>query len=369
FTKYCRDHGINYKGSQHLQDMLRELRGERNFKGMYELEDRIIRELTFEDIAAVEYNGLIYGGNWSSTYSIGRILDKFYSYNWERLLSDKHQIAIYLKKSMLFQRIGIIGIVNKYRKKFINLTPGVVSRLEGIVSEEKDSSIIFAAREILVNAKKPVVNMIEQPKPGKNYLGTKDLEGRYWMITASRNEKDDKQWGILQLFAEINYEQLGTAMELMLKDTILEDYKRFWILGNDFGIELEATDPEAVREFLKFYRANSKFKVYEHFLKLKYDRCFDKNDGLILGEVYDILKYDVVDAFVGGGGGRRDDGIYPLIKLLEIRFGTTLGYPEKLCESQGVYSCGTGERALAWMKFLQDKRLVAPDADTVSISH
>jgi len=369
FTKYCRDHGINYKGSQHLQDMLRELRGERNFKGMYELEDRIIRELTFEDIAAVEYNGLIYGGNWSSTYSIGRILDKFYSYNWERLLSDKHQIAIYLKKSMLFQRIGIIGIVNKYRKKFINLTPGVVSRLEGIVSEEKDSSIIFAAREILVNAKKPVVNMIEQPKPGKNYLGTKDLEGRYRMITASRNEKDDKQWGILQLFAEINYEQLGTAMELMLKDTILEDYKRFWILGNDFGIELEATDPEAVREFLKFYRANSKFKVYEHFLKLKYDRCFDKNDGLILGEVYDILKYDVVDAFVGGGGGRRDDGIYPLIKLLEIRFGTTLGYPEKLCESQGVYSCGTGERALAWMKFLQDKRLVAPDADTVSISH
>jgi len=118
-------------------------------------------------------------------------------------------------------------------------------------------------------------------------------------------------------------------MELMLKDTILEDYKKFWILGNDFGIELETTDPEAVRGFLKFYRANSKLKVCEHFLKQKYDRCFDKNDGLILSEVYDILKYDIVDAFVGGGGRRRDDGIYPLIKLLEIRFGTTLGYPEK----------------------------------------
>jgi len=75
-------------------------------------------------------------------------------------------------------------------------------------------------------------------------------------------------------------------------------------------------------------------------------------------------KYDVVSAFVGGGGGKRDNEVYALIKLLEIKFKTTLGFPPKVCNSAGVYGCDSTDRVKLWMNFLQNHNLLKTSHQT-----
>jgi hypothetical protein len=96
--------------------------------------------------------------------------------------------------------------------------------------------------------------------------------------------------------------------------------------------------------------------------------CLDNSGNLNYTGVYDILKYNIIDAFVGGGGGKNDDGVYLTIKLLEIKFKTTLGFPKKRCNWQGMWGCDCTDRARAWRKFLTEKKLVLPDTEPVSIS-
>lgn len=75
-------------------------------------------------------------------------------------------------------------------------------------------------------------------------------------------------------------------------------------------------------------------------------------------KIYQILKYDIVTPFVVGGAGRENNMPYAVIKLLEIKFRTTLGYPSKLCNSANIYACYADERASEWMKYLEDNKLV-----------
>jgi hypothetical protein len=82
------------------------------------------------------------------------------------------------------------------------------------------------------------------------------------------------------------------------------------------------------------------------------------NNSLNYDKIYELIKYDVVVAFVGGGGGKRNNEVYALIKLLEIKYKTTLGYPQKLCNSQDSYACSSEDRATEWMQFLIDNKLL-----------
>jgi hypothetical protein len=37
---------------------------------------------------------------------------------------------------------------------------------------------------------------------------------------------------------------------------------------------------------------------------------------------------------------------------------TTLGYPKKICNSNGIYGCDSQDRANYWMQFLVDNKLL-----------
>ena len=54
-------------------------------------------------------------------------------------------------------------------------------------------------------------------------------------------------------------------------------------------------------------------------------------------KIYDLLQYEIVTPFVGGGGSHRDQFTYGLIKLLELHFNTRLGFHEKLNKNQKQY--------------------------------
>jgi hypothetical protein len=369
-TSYCRDNGIKYKADGWLLNSLHELSKDLSFTKRYQLENELIEKLKPGDITAVEYWGLVYEQNWGLTYSTGRVLDKFYSKNWKQISADRNLLILFLKKAELFDRLGIIGICNKYLKKFQHASPGVLRLTAQIKNTTNDNDIANAANKVISifgPMAEPAFN--DTPEIKIAVYGVKDLKSEYQDTIHKYKSNVDRRWPLNQLFARINYAQLGEAVNLLLEGEVVDKYKQFWIIENDFGLDVSHSSRQEAMDFLKIYHSKTEYEVYEFYFEKTGLKGLDKAGNFIYEEVYDVLKFGVVDAFVGGGGSRREDGIYPLIRMLELKFKTRLGYPEKFCESEGVYSCNCTDRAKAWLHFLEEKGYVKPDkTEPVSIS-
>jgi hypothetical protein len=115
---------------------------------------------------------------------------------------------------------------------------------------------------------------------------------------------------------------------------------------------------ETRQEFIELYSKLSEYDLYSYYLDQAGINYKNSDNSLNYDKIYELIKYDVVVAFVGGGGGTKDNEVYSLIKLLELTFKTTLGFPHKLCNSNGMYGCDSDERVKAWMKYFEDKKLL-----------
>ena len=72
----------------------------------------------------------------------------------------------------------------------------------------------------------------------------------------------------------------------------------------------------------------------------------------------------------GGGGSTKDNGVYSIIKILELTFEATLGYPDKLCCSDNMYACNSRGRAGEWMNYLEvNNHLKKEHNEPVSFSY
>nr|AUN35620.1 hypothetical protein [uncultured bacterium] len=98
-TDYYRRNNIHYKSSGEIKKILEKLLNENSFKKRYEIEELLIKTATIDDIYAIEHFGLINENNFNNTYSIGRVLDKWYSKNWKAVYSEKKTPASVSKKS------------------------------------------------------------------------------------------------------------------------------------------------------------------------------------------------------------------------------------------------------------------------------
>lgn len=107
----------------------------------------------------------------------------------------------------------------------------------------------------------------------------------------------------------------------------------------------EKTQPEVIRFYLE------KFGLALPDLSKPEQKDFEK--------LADLLAFDITTPFVGGGGERRDWFVFGLIKLLENKFGTRLGFHEKLNENQTFYTYNASKRAAAWGKFLREKGFIS----------
>jgi hypothetical protein len=372
-TEYCRKNGIKYSADNWLLDSLIKLKKKLLYNERYRIENNIINSLTANEATAVEYFGLVYGGNWDLTFSIGRILDKFYSKNWKQLCSNKGDLESFLKKSALFDRLGIIGICNKYLRKFENCSSTIIDNIKEIVRSTSDLDVKQQSNEVISKYSFPIeakLKNFESWEGSNSKYGANDLTNRYKAIKKSNKKEDDKENEIQKLIGEISYNQLFEAISLLLPDTAMDTYGRFHFIESDFGFDIQIYDSLELEKFLDIYSSRSEYKVYEYYLNQAGMNCFTKSDSLDYPNIYENLKYNVIDAFVGGGGGRKDDGVYLIIKLLELKFKTTLGFPKKLCSWQGSYGCDCEDRAKAWMNFLEERKLVVPDkSEPPSISN
>jgi len=192
----------------------------------------------------------------------------------------------------------------------------------------------------------------------------------------------ERDYAIDELFSKISYAQIKIATDNIEKFHFYDDEnkelmpyakdglsvttnqnsgKKYSFLETDFGLNLCGDfGNDLVRgTFLQRYSSFSEYDLYSIYLD-EVGVAYKNLDGkLDYDKMYDLLKYDVVEAFVGGGGGANQDGeVYSLIKMLEITFNTTLGFPPKRCNSAGMRYCDCAERVNAWMRYIEEHKLL-----------
>ncbi|CAL2091605.1 conserved hypothetical protein [Tenacibaculum sp. 190524A05c] len=145
-TAYCKNHKLIFEPSKTLVAKIDLLDKTKSFKEKYQLENKLIRSLNIRDITPLEYYTLI---NNKANSSVSRILDKWYSENWEDVIGDEKELKLYLKKTALYDRLGIIGNVNKYDLKFNNVGSATIKKLKNFVKNEKDEDIKATALKVL----------------------------------------------------------------------------------------------------------------------------------------------------------------------------------------------------------------------------
>ncbi|MBY0486549.1 MAG: hypothetical protein K2P85_05090, partial [Flavobacteriaceae bacterium] len=156
-TDYCNQNNIDYEGSDELNANIKLLESKLSFLERRKLENKLIENLTLEQITAFEYQSLLNEKSWELTYSAGRILDVFYSKNWNKLLNNESHLKLYIKKSLLFDRLGIIGVCNKYSKKFQNSNALAIDKLNLLDKSdlEMNNQIEDVKKVCAIQIKKP----------------------------------------------------------------------------------------------------------------------------------------------------------------------------------------------------------------------
>lgn len=149
FTDYCRNHQLKYKPEGQIRKWLNEVENEITPQERIALENKIIESLTLENVSMVEYWASLREPNKTVNYSIGRILDKFYSKNWKTLISDEAELRHYLKKSYLFEQIGVIGVCNAYLKKFDLNDQELSTKLQQLFAVESDGDIANQLEQLI----------------------------------------------------------------------------------------------------------------------------------------------------------------------------------------------------------------------------
>ncbi|HRP91198.1 MAG TPA: hypothetical protein PKX92_14315, partial [Edaphocola sp.] len=358
-SDYCKKKNINYIGNKELQNSIELLKSDLTFSERRKLEDKLINNLTLNEITAFEYWSLVYEKDWNLTYSAGRILDKFYSKNWNELISKPNYLETYLLKSKLFDDLGIIGFCNNYLVKFIGTSNETKDYLNSLQSKEpKVNAQVEKAIEI-----SQIQIQYKEPEK-KDWYGNidneiKDFKTSFQKILKESNDKEKFEKDISYLLSQINYNQIGEALN-SIQSIEMNTYKLYSFMNRDFGLSFIGNfeKTEIRQDFLKIYSQLDEYDLYEHYL-LKFEIDFsDSNKNLDFDKIYEILKYDINTALAGGGGSTKDNGVYAVIKLLELHFKTSLGYPKKFCSSNNMYGCDSRDRANSWMNYLKTNQLL-----------
>ena len=148
-TEFCKRNKIRYHPSSRVQFWLKKLKEVKDEKERYQIENRLIESLTVDEVTAVEYWGLINENNKETSFSVGRILDWYYSENWDKITSSEKELRLYLKKAKLFSDIGVIGVCNHYMNKFGLTYAQLEIRLNNLLRVETDLDIIESINFLL----------------------------------------------------------------------------------------------------------------------------------------------------------------------------------------------------------------------------
>jgi len=363
FTQYCSANNFDYKGSPELQRTIKALDNKMPFAQRYKIENDLIKTFSYDKINALEYWTLLSGSNGYLPYSAARILDIYYSHNWNVIINDPERLKLFLKKAYIFDNLDIVGVCNNYLRKFSNTNLSELAKIQALTTTDIDIKEQIAGIGSMVTLKQPVVT----PKHAENkeVYFVKDLEKKlHALLPYFDKKKSFSDCGVIyQVVSKIGYDQIGVAIKKLEEFDKVRDSDKYKFIETDWGfIDLDLTDETNRREFLDQYSKLSQFGLYAFYLDKAGIDYKDSACNLDYDKIYEHLKYDRITPFIGGGITLQDE-VYSLIKLLEITFSRNLGFKTKLCDSGGFHYCELLDQSYAWLHFLEDNKLLKQKHD------
>ncbi len=141
YAAYCRAHKISLQLPPIIDSLWSELFFSDKPSQRYNIENQLIETLTLKDISAIEYFALLYSNNTEMNFSASRMLDIFYAKHEQEIIADEAALRLYIKKIVLFERIGTGGTSSLYERKLNKSDKSVQEKLEKLVRTEGDVDI------------------------------------------------------------------------------------------------------------------------------------------------------------------------------------------------------------------------------------
>ncbi len=219
-TAFCRRIGAHYKPPHRMNQLLQQLLKANSPKERYHIENQIIARLAPDEVTALEFWGCMNEAKPEISFSVGRILDWFYSKHWNQIVENEEELRFYLKKAFLFKNIGVEGICKVYLNKFDHIPKDLQSRLAAILKIENDQDIIFQIKELQARINGglsgSLIDFLEHPDWFSNtdiyYLPKADdnfYNRLFSKIEQSNNKYHQKAW--------LTYLQKNPSMEVVPK--------------------------------------------------------------------------------------------------------------------------------------------------------
>jgi hypothetical protein len=233
----------------------------------------------------------------------------------------------------------------------------MVGRLKSIHSNDSDVievkqallAVIIQSPKALISKEKSHRGNQDYPRPNFSNLLDSIILNEDDSLKATRQIKI--------LISKITYDQIGLVIRELDSRSIKFSSYSYAFVSRDFGLEVPFLFSDSNRiKFLKLHETLSEQELYKYYLNLK-GVNFETNSQLDFQKIYQILKFDITTPFARGASGIETNHVYAIIKVLELEFETSLGYPKKLCNSDS-YSCSCYGRAYSWMSYLEQYGLV-----------
>ena len=190
----------------------------------------------------------------------------------------------------------------------------------------------------------------------------KDLVSKLEESIQPQKEESTKAMIQQSILARASYNDIGKIISIIDQLSTNQNFNPNLFLQKDFGLPIFDLEDEKIRkEIITHHSKMKEYDFYKYYLKEFGVDFLTKKGALDFEKIYDLLQYEIVTPFVGGGGSHRDQFTYGLIKLLELHFKTRLGFHEKLNENQTFYTFTSTKRAQAWRVYLIDNQLVKPN--------
>ncbi len=165
------------------------------------------------------------------------------------------------------------------------------------------------------------------------------------------------------IVSTISYKQIPIVLKYIDQLSATDKYNPIKFLNTDFGLPIfDLSSNKAKETFLNRHKKMSEKDLYLSYLRDFGVDFTSKKGKLDYEKIGDILQYDIITPFISKSGGTLDLYSYSIVKVLEKEFKTTLGFHQKLNESQTFFLYSNKKRAEAWLGFLQRKKLITADS-------
>ncbi len=261
---FCKRNDIDYLASNNLAPLLKKLSKEKDPKIRFQLEKEVFNNLQINQITSVEYWALLNTTNKDISFSAAWILNKAYAKFWSEIITNEKQLRLFLKKSLIFDRIGEGGICKAYLNnlKKGNEIVGIKNILDKLLILETDDDIIRQIEVLMSSAeagkKYTWKNILEEnislnliPKPSPQ-----DYPEIYKVIMSTQNERTRLNLLIyVGLYAEVI--QVPYLMRL-LKDASIEiEREVLIILEKIYAYNFREQGANPKEQWLNFWAADS----------------------------------------------------------------------------------------------------------------